>query len=224
MNLEDWKPFFKFGDNGDLCLAQQTYEPLISPDRKVFCANYDWQNKYQRMYESRELYNADVCEWFFENEVYHLLKFKDKSYVPKILDIDQKNKKIFFEWHGYTFNEMLYKGESVEWREQLKYIMLDLYNEGTYKLTMYPHCHFLDANGTMKTVDWYGCVPVTNPLIETKYMDAIVHETARFRLDETARTETHYNLELMYKQSMRNHVKWAGESLEYIYDEIHWNN
>ena len=220
----NWQPFFKFGEDGSLCLAQQTYEPLISPDRKTFCANYDWQNNYQRTYESRELYTADVCNWFFENEVYHLLKFKDKSYTPVVLDIDQKNKKIFFEWNGYTFNEMLYKGEPVEWRTQLKYIMLDLYNANTYKLTMYPHCHFLDANGVMKTIDWYGCVPVTNPIIETKYMDAIVHETARFRLDETEKTEHYYNLELMYKSSMRNHVKWAGESLEYIYDEIHWHN
>ena len=144
--------------------------------------------------------------------------------MPNILDIDHKNKKIFFEWHGYTFNEMLHKGEPVEWQEQLKYIMLDLYNAGTYKLTMYPHCHFLDSNGVMKTIDWYGCVPINHPLIKAKYMDAIVHETARFRLDETNRTDTHYNLELMYKQSMCNHVKWAGKSLEYIYDEIRWIN
>lgn len=223
-NTSDWQPFFKFGDDGRLCLAQQTYEPLISSDRKTFCANYDWQNKYQRTYEARELYTADVCEWFFENEVYHLLKFKDKSYTPVVLDIDQKNKKIYFEWNGYTFNEMLHNKQSVEWKEQLKYIMLDLYNAGTYKLTMYPHCHFLDANGTMKTVDWYGCVPIKSPTIETKYMDAIVHETARFRLDETERTDTHYNLELMYKKSMRDHVRWGEESLGYIYDEIHWNN
>jgi hypothetical protein len=224
MNTEDWQPFFKYSDDGRLSLAQQTYEPLISPDRKVFCANYDWQNKYQRTYESRELYTAEVCDWFFENEVYHLLKYKDKPYVPVILDIDQKSKKIFFEWNGYTFNEMIHNNESVEWQEQLKYIMLDLYNSGTYKLTMYPHCHFLDANGIMKTIDWYGCVPINNPIIETKYMDAIVHETARFRLDETERTDIFYNLELMYKQSMRTHVKWGVESLQYIYDQIRWNN
>jgi hypothetical protein len=224
MNTDHWQPFFKYGDDGTLCLAQQTYEPLISTDRKVFCANYDWQNKYQHIHEARDLYTEDVCDWFFQNELYHLEKFKDRSYTPTILDIDYKNKKIFFEWHGYTFNEMLYKCEPVEWQEQLKYIMLDLYNSGTYKLTMYPHCHFLDANGIMKTIDWYGCVPITNPLIERKYMDAIVHETARFRLDETASTDTHYDLELMYKQSMINHVKWQGQSLGYIYDEIHRNN
>ena len=224
MNTDHWQPFFKYGEDGTLCLAQQTYEPLISTDRKVFCANYDWQNKYQRMYEARDLYTEDVCDWFFQNELYYLEKFKDRSYTPNILDIDYKNKKIFFEWHGYTFNEMLHNCEPVEWQEQLKYIMLDLYNSGTYKLTMYPHCHFLDANGIMKTIDWYGCVPIINPLIERKYMDAIVHETARFRLEETDSTDTHYDLELMYKQSMINHVKWQGQSLGYIHDEIHRNN
>lgn len=224
MNTDHWQPFFKYGEDGTLCLAQQTYEPLISTDRKVFCANYDWQNKYQRMYEARDLYTEDVCDWFFQNELYYLEKFKDRSYTPNILDIDYKNKKIFFEWHGYTFNEMLHNCEPVEWQEQLKYIMLDLYNSGTYKLTMYPHCHFLDANGIMKTIDWYGCVPIINPLIERKYMDAIVHETARFRLEETGSTDTHYDLELMYKQSMINHVKWQGQSLGYIHDEIHRNN
>lgn len=222
--MTNWQPFLKYGDDGKLSLAQQTYEPLISSDRKTFCANYDWQNKYQRMYESRELYTADVCGWFFENEVHHLEKYNHKSYVPTVLDIDYNSKKIFFKWNGYTFNEMLYRGDAVEWREKLKYIMLDLYNEGTYKLTMYPHCHFLDEDGVMKSIDWYGCVPVSNPLIETKYMDAIVHETARFRLDETERTETHYNLELMYKKSMCEHVKWGADSLGFIYDEICRNN
>ena len=224
MNTETWTPFFKYNDDGVLCLAQQTYEPLISPDRKIFCANYDWQNLYQRKYETRELYTADVCDWFFDNEVQHLLNYKDKPYTPTILDIDHKNKKIFFEWNGYTFNEMLFKGDTVAWEESLKYIMLDLYESGTYKLTMYPHCHYLDKHGVMKTIDWYGCVPVKSPFIEAKYMDAIVHETARFRLDETERTNTHYNLELMYKQSMCNHVRWEGKTLRYIYDEIHWHN
>jgi len=85
IDTSNWKPFFKYGDDGSLCLAQQTYEPLISPDRTMFCANYDWQNKYQRTYEDRELYTAEVCDWFFQNELYHLTKFKGKSYAPNII-------------------------------------------------------------------------------------------------------------------------------------------
>jgi len=166
IDTSNWKPFFKYGDDGSLCLAQQTYEPLISPDRTMFCANYDWQNKYQRIYEDRELYTAEVCDWFFQNELYHLTKFKGKSYAPNIVDIDYTNKKIFFEWNGYTFNEMLHHGESVD----------------------------------------------------------IVHETARFRLDETGGPVNNlFNLETMFKRSLSTHVLWRDKNMYYIYKEIFTN-
>jgi hypothetical protein len=100
-----------------------------------------------------------------------------------------------------------------------------MYNSGTYKLTMYPHCHYLDKHGVMKAIDWYGCMPVANPFIPAEYMDGIIHETAKFRLEETGELiHGNYNLGTMFKQSLKNHVKWGGTSLGYIYDQIHWNN
>ena len=99
MNIENWTPFFKI-DSVDLvrCMSQQTYEPLISQDRKVFCANYSWPNKYQLLEDPiRPLYTQDVVNWFFENEVNYILKYKNKPYMPVILDIDNINKRIFFE-------------------------------------------------------------------------------------------------------------------------------
>jgi hypothetical protein len=106
------------------------------------------------------------------------------------------------------------------WKEQLRYIMTDLYNTGTYKLTMYPHCHFVQE-GQMKTIDWYGCVPVEHPFIDAEYMDGIIHESAKFRLAETgAIVNNKYNLEIMFKRSMQEHVRWGTQNMEYIYKEI----
>jgi hypothetical protein len=220
--IDNWLPYFKLTDTGERALAQQTYEPLINPEGTVFCANYDWQNKYQRMYEPRPLYTELIVDWFFENEVYHILKFQDKPYMPKLLEIDQKNKKIFFEWHGKTCNEIIYSGGTLPagWDTQIESIMLDLHESNIYKLTMYPHCHFFDTAGQMKAIDWYGCVSTKDPFIESKYMDAIVHETARFRLDETERTKTHYNLENMFKQSMKQHVLWGDQNMMFIYNRL----
>jgi hypothetical protein len=220
-----WQPFFKFSDIGSRCAAQQTYEPLISADRKTFCANYDWQNKYQRMPRPRELYTQDVVDWFFTNEVSNLLTFKDKPYTPSIRDIDEKNKKIFFEWNGYTFKEMLHHKEAVEWRQQLQHIIVDLHKEGVFKLTMYSHCHYLDIHGEMKSIDWYGCVPVSDPFIPAKYIDSILHETTQGRLAETGElVNGKYNLEPMFRQSLKTHIKWGETSLEYIHDQIYRHN
>ena len=207
-------------------MSQQTYEPLFNPEHNVFCANYDWLNEYQRQEDSnRTLYTPAVTNWFFENEVKNLLKYKDKPYAPTIIDIDYITKQIFFEWQGETCNEIIYSGKNLDnycsdWKEQLQYIMTDLYNTGTYKLTMYPHCHFI-KDGQMQTIDWYGCVPVNDPYIDAEYMDGIIHESAKFRLLETgAIINNRYNLEIMFQRSMQEHVKWGSESMEYIYKEI----
>ena len=224
MNTDNWTPFYKYADEGFRGMAQQTYEPLINPERTVLCANYNINNSYQFKHGPRPLYTLDVVDWFFENELKYVTKFKNKSYMPILLDVDKINKKIFYEWNGYSLNELLFEGRDVEWKEPIKNILLDLYKENTYKLTMYPHCHFLDKNGVMKSIDWYGCIPVSDPFIETKYMDGIIHETAVFRLQETGDVvDGKYNLEIMFKQGLQHHVKWNNCSLDYIYKEI-FNN
>ena len=226
ISINNWIPFLKLDEDGIRCMSQQTYEPLLNPERTIFCANYDWSNKYQKQEDAnRTLYTSTVTEWFFDNEVKNLLKYKDKPYTPGVIDIDYKAKQIFFEWQGETCNEIIYSGKKLDnycsdWKNQLQHIMTDLYNTGTYKLTMYPHCHFI-KDGQMQTIDWYGCVPVNDPYIDAEYMDGIIHESAKFRLAETgAIVNNKYNLEIMFQRSMQEHVKWGNYTMEFIYRKI----
>lgn len=222
LEISNWIPFYKFGEDGRLAMSQQTYEPLISPDRKIFCANYDADNLYQKTGDpNRTGYTAEVVEWFFHNELKHFEKFKDYPWCPEIVDI--QDKKIFFKWQGYTCNELIHHQQLdqllPDWKKQLTKIMTDCHKTGTYKLTMYPHCHYIQ-DGILKTFDMYGCVDIDRPLIPRFVMDGIVHETARFRLDETDKTDTEYNLEKMFKRSLSTHVKWAGNDMSWIHKEI----
>lgn len=225
MIINDWNPFYKYDNDGTPnCMSQQTYEPLVSPDGKTFCANYDWKNKYQRIWQpDRVGYTQDVVEYFFNKEVEYANLFSNRHWAPEIIDIDYTNNRIFYKWHGPTCNEILYTGGVLpdDWRDQLYNIMMDAYNSGVYKLTMYPHCHFYDSSGVMHCIDMYGCVPVTDPFIETKYMDGIIHSTAQFRLDETGNAaDGCYNLGIMFQKSLGEHVKWGTETLDFIYQDI----
>jgi len=86
---------------------------------------------------------------------------------------------------------------------------------------MYPHCHYVDSQGQMRAIDWYGCVPIDKPYIEEKYMQGIIHETAQFRLDETgAAVNSVLNLETMFKRSLGTHVLWGNQDMSYIYKEL----
>jgi hypothetical protein len=102
-SIINWRPFLKYHD-GQLGMAQQTYEPLISPDGKTFCANYDWRNRYQRMNSERPLYTKEVCDYFFEQEVKYINLFSSKPYAPEVIDIDEKHRRIFIKWHNNNCN------------------------------------------------------------------------------------------------------------------------
>lgn len=226
MLIGNWRPYLKFDDLGQYrCMAQQTYEPLINPEGTVFCANYDWKNKYQRRESDRPGYTENVVDFFWNKEVESLLAYKDKPYAPELIDIDYTNKRIFFKWYGKSCNEIIYSKEdlsdvSLNWRDQIASILLDLHNSGTYKLTMYSHCHMIDNHGQMRAFDWYGCMPVSDPLIDSVYMNAIIHGTALHRIKEVVTQDGKYDLGQMFKRSLGNYVRWGSQNLVYVYRQM----
>lgn len=227
MKTDSWIPFFKLDPEGNECMAQQTYEPLLNPEGTVFCANYDWKNKYQKLEDAdRPLYTEEAVDYFFRKEVDYISKYQDRDYMPEVLEIDLDTKQIFFRWHGKSCNHIIYSGGNLDdccfnWRDQIKNIELDLFISGTYKLTMYPHCHFIDSDGKMKAIDWYGCIPVDDYWVLSKWMDSIIHHTAKFRLEETGDiVDGKYNLKRMFKGSMGKHVTWGKQDMKYIYRQI----
>lgn len=222
-----WRPYLKLDDNAMPCMAQQTYEPLISEDGKTFCKNYSYPNDYQCIETyigERPFYTEEAVDWFFKNELNYIEKFKDKSYCPEIIDIDYLNKKIYLKWYGRSCNQIMYgsrKWPENDWKSKIKKIILDQINFGVYKLTMYPHCHYIDDQDNMRAIDWYGCVPIEDPFVEEKYMLAIIHDSAKFRLDETGPLVSgKVNLEIMFKQSLKEHVLWGTQNMSFIYQEI----
>lgn len=227
MNIKNWIPFYKLDPQGIKCMSQQTYEPLFNPEGTVYCANYDHTNQYQRLEDpERPLYTKQAVDYFFDKEVEYILKYQHSDFMPEVLEIDYDNKRIFFRWHGESCNHIIYSGRNLDdycadWRDQIKNIELVLFKSGTYKLTMYPHCHFIDRDGRMKAIDWYGCVPVDDFWIDAQWMDSIIHHTAKFRLEETGDiVNGKYNLERMFKGSMGRHVLWGDQDMRYIYREI----
>jgi hypothetical protein len=222
----NWETYLKLDTEGVRCMAQQTYEPLIGYKGTVFCKNYSYPNNYQ-MIEHRPLYTEEVVNWFFQNELDNIEIFKDKIYAPEIIDIDYLNKKIFLKWYGYSCNEIIYSNKNwpLEWLDKIETIMIDQYNDGFYKLTMYPHCHYIDNENNMRAIDWYGCVPVSSPFIEERYMQGIIHETAKFRLDEIGNANNgKINLEIMFKRSLGTHVMWGNYNMSNIYRKLFGEN
>ena len=64
-------------------------------------------------------------------------------------------------------------------------IFKDLYLSKHYKLTLYPHCFFLDKNNNIKTFDFYAVVPYDERYIERKIIEGVIGEGSMQRFDQS---------------------------------------
>jgi hypothetical protein len=225
VDISDYQPYLKYDEAGYQCMAQQTYEPLVSSDGKVFCKNYAFPNEYQyQETNDRPHYTQEVVDWFWNTELFFLNYFQNKPYAPEVLHVDEHERRIFLKWYSYSCNDLIYKSNNWpkdNWMKQIQSIITDQYKEGVYKLTMYPHCHYTDNDGQMRCIDWYGCVPTNYPFIQEKFMRGIIHGTAEFRLNETGPAQSGLlNLETMFKRSLSTHVKWGEYNLDFIHRQL----
>jgi len=222
MNINDWHPYLKYTPDGTLGMAQQSYEPLISRDGKTFCLNFDWRNKYRRRDHVRLDYTKEAADYFFERELKYLNIFKDKPYAPEIIEIDYKKKRVYIKWYELSCNQHIYgcNHHPNSWGDKIKSIILDQHKFGYYKITMYPHCHYVDNNDNMRTFDWYGTTEIANPVTEKRNLDVILNMNNKDKLKIPGFVKDDMlDLEVLFKHTLRI-TNWGNNSLLGVYKEL----
>lgn len=224
MNIDSWIPYYKIDPKENrLVRSNMLYTPLMNPERNVFCMYWDHENEYQTKHGSREDFNKELIDFFFDREITHLEIFKNKSWAPTLLDIDINKKQIFFKWPGETCNNIIYSGRSlkdycINWQDQLESIITDIFNEGYFKLSLYPHCHFIE-NGVLKTFDFYGCVDRSYPFIEMDKIKGMVGPNSQQRFDE-ALSNNVVNLDILFRRALEKYIVWPDDILQLLYKKI----
>lgn len=209
MELENWSTYYKTHETElTPTTTQMCYEPKVSPDGSVFCMDFTYPSDYQRN-QQRLSYTKEHVDRMFEREVKYLTVFKDKSYSPEILDITDN--RIFIKWYGHTLNDCVYKHKDLafkhpNWYYDLREIILDQVNEGYLKCTLYPHSHYYDNEGKMRTIDFYATVEKDNPVLTVRELEGLIGlETTRF----TQATENDkINVEQIFKSGLLEYSKW----------------
>ena len=229
MKLENWKPFYKINpDDGQLIETNLIYTPLISPDGKIFCMSFDHTNKYQNedlahWLPSRPYYNEEMVKFFFDREIKYMTVFAKYKWAPRIINVDSLNQQIFFEWPGETCNQIIYSNRNLEdycpdWEQQLSKIIHDVYHAGYLKISLYPHCFFID-NGMLRTFDFYGCCTRSNPYIDINLIRGMIGETSTPRFEEATESNM-LNLEILFNRALEHYVVWPNNALQTIYRKL----
>jgi len=220
MNIDNWKLYYKTHPT-ELrpTTTQMCYEPRVSHDEKVFCMNFCYPSDYQ-LTQPRLSYSKKTVDYMFEREVEYLLKFKNYKWAPEIIDINDK--KIFIKWYGHTCNDMIYKTKNLptSWKSNITKIIIDQCNSGVFKCTMYPHSHYYDNDGNMRTFDFYASVNTDNSFLDyDKIKDLIGTDTNRFA-ESTQKNLV--DVSMIFKSGLLYYSNWP-ENLTEVYNKVFSN-
>lgn len=138
------------------------YTSLVSEDKKTFVQWYFNDSEYHQ--GQNEVVDSDLMDIKWQREVHFLtlMAAKYPNLVPKIIDIDYLNRKIFLEIDGLDFwnraecSTNNYDLVLSNWQDQICDIVRAHKNLGLYKYSMHPSSFFL-VDGQLKSINYFFC-------------------------------------------------------------------
>jgi len=145
-----------------LCRNNLIYTSLISKDKKTFCQWYHNDTDYHR--RQNQIVDPNLMEEKWERETKFLIEmaWKYPDFVPKILEIDRQQRKLYLEIDGMDFwqqagpLEQNYDSVLPDWREQMLRIITAHRSLGIYKYSMHPSSYFV-VDGRLKSINYFFC-------------------------------------------------------------------
>ena len=144
-----------------LCRNNLIYTSMINKDKTVFCKWYYNDTDYHL---GMNVVDPELMDekWTREKRFLTMMAEKYPQHVPRILNIDDDERKIFLEIDGPDLWELsscgVYPYEKVlpDWREQMLEIIQAHKDIGIYKYSMHPSSYFV-VNGKLKSINYFFC-------------------------------------------------------------------
>jgi hypothetical protein len=132
----------------------------MSEDRKIFCQWYKTDSDYHAGHDQRV--NGELMEekWQREMHFLHNMAHHYPDMVPKILDVNIPERKIYLEVDGNDFwQQSLDSNRSFDellpdWQEQMLAIIKAHHEHGWYKYSMHPSSYFI-VDGKLKSINYF---------------------------------------------------------------------
>lgn len=143
-----------------LCRNNLIYTSLISEDKKTFCKWYHNDTTYHK--GQNQVVNPDLMveKWLREVKYLSLMNDSNNDLIPKILEIDHSNKKIYLEIAGEDFwqlslDKMCSFDEVLpDWQDQMLNMFKVYKKLGIYKYSLHPSSYFI-IDGKLKSINYF---------------------------------------------------------------------
>ena len=164
-----------------LCRNNLIYTSLISKDKKIFCQWYHNDTEYHR--GQNQVVDPSLMKEKWLREVNYITQMRNQfpDLVPKIIDINLNDKKLYFEIDGPDFWQLAdpvkqdYDSVLPDWRQQ----MLDIFKAhkklGIYKYSLHPSSYFV-VDGKLKSINYFFCYKDHEPMITLRSVMSHISE------------------------------------------------
>ena len=143
-----------------MCRNNLIYTSLMSTDKKVFVQWYHNDSKYHS--GQNQVVDPKLMTEKFHRELHflHNMEHHNSSMVPKILEVNVPEQKIYLEVDGPDFWEQAncssdnFDKVLPDWQEQMLAIIKAHHARGWYKYSMHPSSYFV-VNGKLKSINYF---------------------------------------------------------------------
>jgi hypothetical protein len=227
-DTSNWEYYYKLTQDGYPTDSNMLYTPKMNPEKNILCMHYCVDQDYRK---NGTVLEEDLIQWFFDREVRFLNELSHFKTTPSVVDVDLANRKIFIEWNKETLSQVVFDKsrnldeELPDWKDQIKDFLLATKANSIYKMSLYPHCFFIDKNKVLKTIDYYAVVPYTDRFIERRIIEGVIGKHGAYRFDESTNNHGYVDFKQFFEITLTKHLElyWPSSPFGDLFKELYGN-
>ena len=165
-----------------LCRNNLIYTSLMSTDKKVFVQHYTTDGEYHK--GQNQVVDHDLMHEKFTREVKYLRMMEKvfPEFIPKILMIDNCDRKIYLEVNGVDFWEQAgcdynnFDKILPDWQDQMLTIVEAHKAIFLYKYSMHPSSYFI-VDGKLKSINYFFTYHLSEPKFSIADVESHIYST-----------------------------------------------
>lgn len=225
-DTSNWEYYYKLTPGGIASDSNMLYSPKINPEQNVMCMHYCVDPVYRK---NGSVMKEDLIQWFFDREVKFLNELSYLKTTPKVYDVDLANRQVFIEWNKETLSQIVFDStrnldqEVPNWQGQIKEFLISTKSNNFYKMSLYPHCFYIDKQGQLRTIDYYAVVPYAERFVERKIIEGVIGKDGAYRFDESTDDQGYIDFKKFFEITVTKHLTryWPNSPFEDIFKEVY---
>jgi hypothetical protein len=160
LDTSNWNLYWNT-ENGETIRGNLVYSAYISPDGNQYCQRFQRDIRYHPFAEENAQWTEELLEDRFRKELQYHTRASHSMPVLEIVDVDEQNRSIVYNWPGDDFlmqgiHAGSYEAVLPDWKEQWIARIKEMRQANIIKLSLHPNSWTV-KDGVLVPMNWFYC-------------------------------------------------------------------